>query len=321
MILRTFCLLVLGLFPLATSALELTLPASARQTAGQELGVTSYALPIAPFDGANIPVRTFEGFVTRQAWRIEGGGVTPLQLLQPLRDELKASGFTMLFECADRACGGFDFRFGTDVADAPDMYVDLDNYRFVSAVEGAGDAPKSAMSLLISTSAAAAYIQIIQISVDQSAEINVAKGNEIVASTASEHPANTEQFREVSIAKQLDLGGHVILSDLEFRTGSAELGAGPFASLEKLADYLRTNASRRIALVGHTDAEGSLAGNIALSKERAESVRERLVETYGVASAQLSAEGVGFLSPVASNLSKAGRDTNRRVEAVLISTE
>ena len=61
MILRTLCFLVLGMLPVAASAVELTLPASARQTAGQELGIESYALPIAPFDGAEIPVRTFEG--------------------------------------------------------------------------------------------------------------------------------------------------------------------------------------------------------------------------------------------------------------------
>ena len=320
MILRALAILILGILPMAASAVELTLPASARQTAGQDLGISSYALPIAPFDGREIPARTFEGFVTRQAWRIEGGGVTPLQLLQPLREELAASGYTVLFECAERACGGFDFRFNTDVIDAPDMYVDLGDFRFVSAIKGAADAPNAATSILISRSTAASYIQIIQIAVDESADISVAKGQEIVASTQSGRPPKVAVSSEAT-AKQLDVGGHIILSDLVFKTGSAELGAGPFASLQNLATYLKANASRRVALVGHTDAEGGLEGNIALSKRRAASVRARLIEAHSVASAQLTAEGVGFLSPVASNLSKEGRDANRRVEAVLISTE
>ncbi|MGB7318714.1 MAG: OmpA family protein [Planktotalea sp.] len=320
MILRVFSFLLLGLLPAAASAVQLTLPASARQTAGQELGIDSYTLPIAPFDGASIPARTFEGFVSRQAWRIEGGGVTPLQLLQPLREELKESNYTLLFECADRACGGFDFRFGTDVLDAPDMYVDLDDYRFLSAISGSSDAPKAAISLLVSRSATATYVQIIQIAVDKAADISVSKGGELIASTKNGQAPNV-QGSGVGISKQLDVAGHIILSDLDFKTGSSELGEGPFASLGKLAAYLKTNSARRVALVGHTDAEGSLEGNIALSKRRAASVRQRLIESHGVASAQLSAEGVGFLSPVASNLSKAGRDTNRRVEAVLISTE
>jgi len=121
--------------------------------------------------------------------------------------------------------------------------------------------------------------------------------------------------------KQLEIAGHVILSDLVFDTGSAELGEGPFDSLAKLADYLRANPTRRIALVGHTDAVGGLDGNIALSKRRAASVRARMTNTLGVPEAQLVAEGVGFLAPVANNLSGAGREANRRVEAVLISTE
>jgi OOP family OmpA-OmpF porin len=322
MILRAFIFLVLGLLPALASALEVTLPASARQTAGQDLGVESYALPIAPFDGAEIPARTFEGFLTRQAWRIEGGGVTPLQLLQPLREELKESGYTLLMECADRACGGFDFRFGTDVINAPEMYIDLDDYRFVSAVKGTPEAPEAAISILISRSAAASYIQIIQISVDERADINVAKGGEIIASTPQGEAVPVLVVGSSgTIAKQLDVAGHVILTDLTFQTGSSELGAGSFASLEQVASYLRQNSERRIALVGHTDAEGSLEGNIALSKRRAGSVRTRLIELHGVAAAQLSAEGVGYLAPVASNLSKAGREANRRVEAVLISGE
>ena len=309
--------LVLGLLPVSLSAVELTLPASARQTAGQDLGVDSYALPIAPFDGIAIPARIFEGFVTRQAWRIEGGGVTPLQLLQPLREELLANDFKAIFECADRACGGFDFRFETDVIDAPDMYVDLDDYRFISAIKGEADAPKAAISLLISRSAASAYIQIIQIAVDKAADISVAKGSEIIASTQNSVLLSSIGETE----KQLDVSGFVVLNDLVFQTGSSNLGEGSFASLEHIAGYLRVNSERRIALVGHTDAEGSLEGNIALSKRRATSVRTRLIETHGVAAAQLSAEGVGFLSPVASNLSETGRTANRRVEAVLISTE
>lgn len=314
---RFLTFLFLGLLPSLASAVELTLPASARQTAGQDLGVTSYALPISPFDGVDIPSRIFEGYVSRQAWRIEGGGVTPLQLLLPLREELKANGFTLIFECASRACGGFDFRFETEVIDAPDMYVDLDDYRFVSAVQGSGDAPKAAISLLISRSSASAYIQIIQIAVDKANDISVSKGDEIIAST----PGTGIVASSDSIAKQLDVAGHVILSDLTFQTGSSKLGEGTFKSLEKVADYLKQNAKRRIALVGHTDAQGSLEGNIALSKRRAGSVRTHLIEVHGVPSAQVSADGVGFLAPVASNLSKAGRTANRRVEAVLISTE
>lgn len=322
MILRLALSFALSLIALPALAVDLTLPASARQTAGQDLGLDSYALPIAPFDGETVPARVFEGYVLRQSWRLAGGGITPLQLLQPLREELKATGYKIVFECADRTCGGFDFRFGTDVIDVPDMYVDLDNFRFVSAIKDGESGPSAAMSLLVSRSSGAAHIQIIQIAVDEGAKINVSKGQELQASGPAALPlpqAGSGALGEV--AAQLEQRGHVVLSDLVFSTGSADLGDGPFASLAQVAAYLRANPERRVALVGHTDAVGGLEGNIALSKRRASSVRARLSGDLGVPEAQLSAEGVGFLSPVASNLTTPGREANRRVEAVLISTK
>jgi len=72
--------------------------------------------------------------------------------------------------------------------------------------------------------------------------------------------------------------------------------------------------------VGHTDNSGSLAANVALSKDRAAAVRKRLIEKLGVPAEQLTAEGAGWLSPRTSNLTPEGREKNRRVEAVLAST-
>jgi OOP family OmpA-OmpF porin len=69
-------------------------------------------------------------------------------------------------------------------------------------------------------------------------------------------------------------------------------------------------------IVGHSDNQGSLEANIALSKRRAEAVRTALI-TRGVAAERLEAHGVGYLAPVSTNLTEAGRTLNRRVELVL----
>ena len=66
---------------------------------------------------------------------------------------------------------------------------------------------------------------------------------------------------------------------------------------------------------------GSLQGNISLSKRRAQSVRQRLIDAHGVPPERMEAEGMGYLSPVASNLQEQGRDQNRRVEVILLSAE
>lgn len=311
-----FWSVVFAAFAQGALALELTLPGTARLTFEDRPGLEGYALPIAPYDGSQIPARIFEGLMSKQSWRIEGAGVTPLQLMRPLRAELETAGYRTIFECPDDQCGGFDFRFGTEVIGAPDMVVDLDDYRFLSALKGPPDAPVAAVSLLISRSAIASFVQIIQIAVQGEGALSVAVQGSSPQGTAQEAEPNNLGFEEL-----LDLNGHVALTDLVFKTGSSELGEGPFESLQSLADYLERHPSWKVALVGHSDAVGNLDGNITLSRRRAQSVMQRLIKAYAVSEERVQAQGVGFLAPVASNLTEAGREANRRVEAVLISTE
>ena len=111
--------------------------------------------------------------------------------------------------------------------------------------------------------------------------------------------------------------GYAVLSDLDYEPGSSKLGAGPFRSLQELADFMENQPEAEIILVGHTDNTVASDANIALSKRRAASVVERLVTKYGIAAKQLTADGVGFLAPLTANTADSGRDRNRRVEAVI----
>jgi OOP family OmpA-OmpF porin len=112
-----------------------------------------------------------------------------------------------------------------------------------------------------------------------------------------------------------------VLADLSFETGSSRLSAGPFPALDELAAYMAANPGRSVTLVGHTDASGALEPNVALSRARARAVRERLIADYGIAAGRIAADGVGYLMPLAPNVTEEGRALNRRVEAVVTSTE
>ena len=76
------------------------------------------------------------------------------------------------------------------------------------------------------------------------------------------------------------------------------------------------DSALKIIIVGHTDNQGELAYNKDLSTRRAKSVEAALISDYGIAKDRLSAWGVGYLSPIASNRNEAGRTKNRRVELV-----
>jgi outer membrane protein OmpA-like peptidoglycan-associated protein len=72
----------------------------------------------------------------------------------------------------------------------------------------------------------------------------------------------------------------------------------------------------RIVVEGHTDSRGSDEYNMELSQERAETVRQFLVE-QGVDEQRISAVGRGEQEPIAENDSPENRAVNRRVEIIL----
>lgn len=288
-------------------AAPLALPTNALLTAEVSSGIDSYPLPTGPWEDGTLPVQVFEGPVQRQAWRVSATGLTTLQLLRPLRDQLEPQGFEVIFDCETDACGGFDFRFETPVIAEPDMHVDLGDFRFLSLVKNG-----EAISILVSRSAAAGYIQITR--VGASADDPVAEPG------AGTLRAPTVQS-DGSLAQTLLSQGRVVLGDLEFETGTTDLGDASYGSLQSLADLMLAQPDLTIALVGHTDSSGGLDVNIGISKRRAASVLERLASKYNIPRNRMEAEGMGYLAPIAPNLTEEGREANRRVEAIITSTQ
>lgn len=306
-------------------ALTLRLPDTATRAADRSESLTSYALPTGPFADGDIPGERVEGPLTQTAWRIDSPGQTTLEILVPLRDQLEQAGYTPVFECETIECGGFDFRYNTPVLPEPEMHVDLGDFRFLSARRG-----DEAISLMVSRSSSAGFVQITHIGKGAgSGPVLTAATKGPVGATAtalSRPPTNTaapplSAQAATQIGPRLLAGGSVALDDLVFASGTSSLSAGAYASLTELAAWLKGNPALTVALVGHTDASGGLEGNIALSRKRAQSVRERLIATYGIPGKQVEAEGVGYLSPRASNLTEEGRQMNRRVEVMMTSTQ
>ena len=302
-----------GALPLA--AVELDLPAGAKLTAERASPLDSFDLPIAPFDGVSVPARSMEGRVLRRSWRIPLPGLTPLQVITPLRAQLQEQGFDLAFECDAPMCGGFDFRFNVEVMPGPNMYVNISQYRYLTAFSSDPDGPEQAVAIIASTTASSSYVQVV--SVDEDTDLSAIVPKVRPAENASAPPAQPMDQSVEMLRKE----GRYILPGLEFSVGTSDLGPGPFPALQALSEFLADSRRSRIALVGHTDATGALVTNISLSRARAQSVRARLIEKYGVAADQVDAEGMGYLAPVTTNLTEEGRKQNRRVEVVLLDTE
>lgn len=105
----------------------------------------------------------------------------------------------------------------------------------------------------------------------------------------------------------------VVLRNIFFETGSAELKPESRVELDKLVDLLKKNPSMKIEISGHTDNVGSKESNLKLSDNRAKSVSTYLTGK-GIVADRLSTKGYGDSKPIDDNTTEQGRANNRRTE-------
>lgn len=105
---------------------------------------------------------------------------------------------------------------------------------------------------------------------------------------------------------------------IRFEEASSDLLDASRILLDEVADALRPCLGSIIAITGHTDNTGPEPGNLALSLERAQAVRDALVRR-GIPLDGLRARGVGSSTPV-EGLTPSD-PANRRIEFSVVSTE
>lgn len=119
------------------------------------------------------------------------------------------------------------------------------------------------------------------------------------------------------IKKGLGEEGRIAFYGIYFDTDKVIIKPESANTLQEMARFLKAASGQQVYIVGHTDNAGDLQHNLTLSKQRAGAVVAELTGKYGVNPAQLSADGVGPLVPVAVNKGEENKARNRRVEMVL----
>jgi len=290
--------LSLALSAPAAAEFVLQLPLGAKETYSQKETELAPLVAVKPFGAGGLITEKAPNDIRRSVWAF-GGEQTLAEVQQNILDQLESSDYEVLLFCQTETCGGFDFRFAIDVVQEPKMRVDLRDFRFVSARQK-GSVAQAYVTFLLSKSPTSVYVQMTEYAPEISTSFEIG---------TPESLAITPQVREL---ERLSF----VLEGLEFETGSAALGSDPNNSIAKLAAQLTKKNTLKVLLVGHSDMSGSLDGNVAISKKRAQTVLQLLVKEHGIDKQRLSAYGIGFLSPRASNETEAGKAKNRRVEAV-----
>ena len=118
-------------------------------------------------------------------------------------------------------------------------------------------------------------------------------------------------------AKQTGRGLVLTLGGVLFDSDSANLKTEGRLSVARVAGFLIALNDRDAVIEGHADSTGNAEYNVKLSAQRAETIRDALVE-FDVSDDRLVAEGYGANFPIASNDTPEGREQNRRVEIVIL---
>lgn len=117
----------------------------------------------------------------------------------------------------------------------------------------------------------------------------------------------------------IEVGLTVRLKNIYFDTDKTVLKPESFVELNKVVEFLKSNAHVEIEISGHTDSQGSDQYNINLSQGRSQAVVDYIV-SQGIDRERLTAHGYGESKPIDTNDTDAGRANNRRVEFTVVKT-
>jgi len=101
-----------------------------------------------------------------------------------------------------------------------------------------------------------------------------------------------------------------------FDTAQWELRPDALAVLDRIARTLKDSPGRKIRVEGHTDSRGSDTLNMNLSRRRAQTVADHLVQKAALDPAKVIVEGFGKTRPLVPNDTTENMQKNRRVEVL-----
>ncbi len=118
----------------------------------------------------------------------------------------------------------------------------------------------------------------------------------------------------------IEKNASILLNNVFFDFDKSSLKPESFVELNQLVKLLKENPKLKVEIAGHTDNTGNYDYNLKLSQNRAESVKEYLVQ-QGIVKERIIAKGYGQTQPIADNSTEIGKSQNRRTEFKIIDLE
>ncbi len=147
-------------------------------------------------------------------------------------------------------------------------------------------------------------------------ELSAARLRQLAVQSLND-PSRTNRMNRAPLAEQLGKLAQLTIA-IQFDFNSARIRPSSFAAVGLMADalYHPYLQGYRFLIVGHTDAKGNREYNLKLSQQRADAIREALINPFGISPSRIEAVGLGeehLLKPAAPEAAE-----NRRVQLINI---
>ncbi|EGV30117.1 OmpA/MotB domain protein [Thiorhodococcus drewsii AZ1] len=241
------------------------------------------------------------------------------EVMKHYREVLGRAGYEMLYACVgEDECGTSVAHFYAEEAQGKRL---TDSYLLKRAFSG--DSAKDPWILVGERRSGGAEAHLFVFGAyqdnyaDSGAGERVAVFVEGVEAARSTAKPTGDVIDAQELARSMAEEGHAVLYAIGFeseRSTTLLPDSGP--QLEAMARMLSESPDLSVYIVGHTDNQGNLDGNLDLSRRRATEVVQTLILNYGIPGERLTPRGVASLAPVATNATPEGRARNRRIELV-----
>ncbi|MCW8795530.1 MAG: OmpA family protein [Chlorobium sp.] len=259
------------------------------------------------------PPLVVEGRYT-QIWYEAAGETSSLELFRNYLNELKAKGFSILYDSKKDPAAT---NWSGYLAPYNERKIKTSRSRYLfSAADYSGLCVASAR---LKKPDGNVYVQLTAVEWNRNDAVYKAEKGAYIAVDIIEEQAmkkNMVVVKADAMKKAIASSGRIALYGIFFDSGKAVIKPASKPVIAEIAKLLKQDPSLVLHVVGHTDNAGGYTFNMGLSRKRALAVVSALARQHGIASSRLIANGVGYLAPVATNTSAAGRAKNRRVELV-----
>ena len=134
-------------------------------------------------------------------------------------------------------------------------------------------------------------------------------------------PTSKDALKTIKTNMRIDtlkVGQAYTINNIYYNTNSAELDPRSTIVVEEFVEYLKANPKIKIEIHGHTDNVGNDKDNLALSTDRAFTVRDMIIKQGIDEKRIVTFKGFGATKPVADNTTEDGRSKNRRTEFMIV---